>query len=184
MTATAALRLNALGLLAICVVLGFAFADQLLYHDLPCPLCLLQRAAMVAAGFGLALNLALGLRTSHYALVSLGALAGAIVSARQILLHIVPGTGAYGDAFFGLHFYTWAFIVFGLMLFGTAVMLLFEKQFDEKPQRFDGLTRGLGTSAFLLFGLLAVGNGISTVLECGVQQCPENPAHYLLLYNS
>jgi hypothetical protein len=35
-------------------MLAVAFADQLLHHDRPCSLCLLQRAGFVLAGFGLA----------------------------------------------------------------------------------------------------------------------------------
>jgi len=35
--------------------------------------------------------------------------------------------------------------------------------------------------AVLLFGLLAFGNGISTVLECAGGLCPDNPTEYLLL---
>jgi disulfide bond formation protein DsbB len=53
MTPALTMRLNALGLLAVSVVLLFAFVDQLVYGDLPCPLCILQRAGLVAAGFGL-----------------------------------------------------------------------------------------------------------------------------------
>jgi hypothetical protein len=43
---------------------------------------------------------------------------GAAMSMRQILLHVVPGTGAYGNAIFGLHLYTWAFISLALMIIG------------------------------------------------------------------
>ncbi|OZA78931.1 MAG: hypothetical protein B7X76_09550, partial [Azorhizobium sp. 39-67-5] len=39
--------LNALGLLGVCAVLAVAFFDQLVFGDLPCPLCLLQRAGFV-----------------------------------------------------------------------------------------------------------------------------------------
>ena len=123
--------LNALGLLAVSATLLFAFADQLIYRDLPCPLCILQRAGMVAAGFGLALNLRFGVRPSHYGVMILGALVGGAVSVRQILLHIVPGSGAYGNPFLGLHFYTWAFIVSTLIVIGGAVMLLFDRQFRD-----------------------------------------------------
>ncbi|WP_296925204.1 disulfide bond formation protein B [Thiohalocapsa sp.] len=93
--------LNALGLIAISGVLGYAFADQLIGHDLPCPLCLLQRVGFMLAGFGLALNVAFGQRASHYAVVILGAVAGFAIAVRQVLLHIVPGSGSYGDAFLG-----------------------------------------------------------------------------------
>ena len=52
--------LNALGLIAVDTVLALAFIDQLWFRDLPCPLCILQRAGFTAAGFGLALNLLFG----------------------------------------------------------------------------------------------------------------------------
>jgi disulfide bond formation protein DsbB len=181
MTPNVAHYLNALGLSLIGVVLLFAFGDQLLRHDLPCPLCLLQRAGMVAAGFGIALNLALGPSPAFYGLASLGALCGAAVAIRQILLHIVPGTGAYGDAFFGLHFYSWAFIVFAAIVAGASVMLLFTGQFQQERRGLGPLARRLGAAAFLIFGLLAVANGFSTVLQCGAGLCPENPTGYLLL---
>ena len=53
---------------------------------------------------------------------------------RQILLHIVPGTGHYGSPVLGLHYYTWAAICFFLILLGTAVMLMFDRQYDSEPQ--------------------------------------------------
>jgi disulfide bond formation protein DsbB len=179
-TPALSLRLNALGLFAISAVLLIAFADQLVLHDLPCPLCILQRAGFVVAGFGLALNLRFGPRASHYAVVIIGALAGAMIAGRQILIHILPGSGSYGSALFGLHFYTWAFVVFTLMVLGTAVMLLFDGQFI-RGERSEERLAGLSLGAFALFTLLALGNGISTVLECSVGLCPDNPTDYLLL---
>lgn len=179
MTPLLAIRLNALGLLAISIVLLFAFSDQLIYGDLPCPLCILQRAGLIAAGFGLALNMRFGPRPSHYGLMIIGALAAGIVARRQVLLHIVPGTGSYGDPFFGLHFYTWMVIVSTLIILGTAGMLLFDRQFAnghaERP-----LDRWM-LASFGLFGFLALANGVSTVLECAGGLCPDNPTGYLLL---
>ena len=80
MTHALSLRLNALGLFTISTVLIFTFADQLVLNDLPCQLCILQRAAFVVAGFGLALNLRFGPRASHYAVMIIGALAGAAIA--------------------------------------------------------------------------------------------------------
>ncbi len=180
MTPELSLRLNAVGLLAVSAVLIFAFAYQLLLSDLPCPLCILQRGAFVVAGFGLALNLRFGPRASHYALVLMGALAGAVVASRQILIHIAPGTGTYGHELLGLHFYSWAFVIFVVMVLGTAVMLLFDRQFakDDPAYRLTAFSK----VAFVLFGLLALGNGLSTVLECADGLCPDNPTGYLLLH--
>jgi disulfide bond formation protein DsbB len=171
--------LNALGLIAIDTVLVLAFVDQLWFRDLPCPLCILQRVGFFAAGFGIALNLVDGARPSHYGLAILGAAAGAAVSMRQILLHIVPGSGAYGNAIFDLHLYTWALIAFALVVVGSAIMLLFDKQFAVGAPRSSRLDL-LSTSAFMVFLALAVANVISTLAICGPGFCPENPGGYLI----
>ena len=102
--------LNALGLIAVDTLLVIAFVDQLWFRDLPCPICILQRAGFVAAGFGIALNLLFGPRPSHYGMTIVGAAVGAAIAMRQILLHIVPDSGSYGNAVFGMHLYSWAFI--------------------------------------------------------------------------
>ncbi len=172
--------LNALGLLGLSVVLGYAFVDQFLKHDLPCPLCLVQRMGFVAAGVGIAFNLCFGPRPAHYAIAILSAVVGGAASLRQIALHVVPGTGTYGDAFLGLHFYSWAFVVFGLIIAGSAMMMLFERQFDVAPGPRPRLT-GLALVSFALFALLALGNGLSTFAECELGLCPDNPTEYQLL---
>lgn len=172
--------LNALGLLAVSVVLIAAFVDQLAFNDLPCPLCLLQRAGFAGVAVGLALNVKFGPRASHYGIIILSALAGAAVSMRQTLLHIVPGTGAYGDAVLGLHFYVWAFILFVVCVAGSALLLLFDRQFAwdkedlEEVGAFGGVTIALAL-------LLALANGASTVVECGGGMCPANPTSYQLI---
>ena len=56
---------------------------------------------------------------------AIGALAGALVSTRQILLHIKPGDPGYGEPVMGLHLYSWALITFFCVLVyvGLASML-------------------------------------------------------------
>lgn len=172
--------LNALGLIAIALLLLLAFIDQLWFGELPCPLCILQGMAYIAAGFGLALNLIFGSRPSHYGLMILGATAGAAISLRQIVLHIVPGTGAYGEPILGLHLYTWSFIFFALIIIGSALMLLGDRQFarvEPLPRRL----KPLPLFALSLFLALVVGNAISTLALCGLGDCPGEPQGYLLL---
>lgn len=172
--------LNALGLIAVAALLLLAFIDQLWFGDLPCPLCILQRMAYAAAGFGLALNLIFGSRPSHYGLTILGATAGAAIAMRQIVLHIVPGTGAYGDPILGLHLYTWSFIFFALIIIGSGLMLLGDRQFarvEPIPKRL----KPLPLFALSLFLTLVVGNVISTLALCGAGLCPHEPHGYLLL---
>ncbi|TCT04282.1 disulfide bond formation protein B [Aquabacter spiritensis] len=180
MTPALSRTLNALGLLAVSTVLIAAFFDQLVFGDLPCPLCLLQRAGFVVCGFGLALNVKFGPRPSHYAMLILGAVAGGVMATRQTLLHIVPGEGAYGDAFFGLHFYAWAATLFAVIVVGGAVMLLFDRQFETPPQVPARLS-ALALASLGLALLMAFANGASTVLECGGGLCPDNPTSYQLL---
>ncbi|MDX3907942.1 MAG: disulfide bond formation protein B [Pigmentiphaga sp.] len=183
MPAYRAALLNALALLGISGLLGVAFLDQIVFSELPCPLCLLQRLAFVLAGFGFALNILLGPRPSHYALVILSSLAGAAVAGRQTLLHIVPGSGAYGSPLFGLHFYTWAFIAFAAIVAGTAIVLMLDRQFEPSDFRGQASTpaRRFMLAVVVLFGLLVAANALSTLLECSVGICPADPTGYELL---
>ncbi|NOD93193.1 disulfide bond formation protein B [Ruegeria sp. HKCCD4884] len=177
-------NMNALGVLAVCLVLVLAFYFQLVLYELPCPLCLLQRVGFVAVGFGLGLNLLWGTRARNYGIVLVAAIFGISVSIRQILLHIVPGTGHYGAPVLGLHFYTWAGIAFGLIILGTAVMLVFEKQYDlaadvRASERFGGSK--LAKTAFILILSLGVANAGSALLECGPGICDDPPTDYKFL---
>ena len=172
--------LNALGLLAVALVLLVAFFDQIAGHELPCPLCILQRVGFCGVGLGLALNLRFGARPSHYAVAILSSMAGALVSVRQVLLHIVPGTGSYGEALLGLHFYSWALVLYVVIIAGCAVLLLFDRQF-EAPEPGNGPIGALPLAALVLMAALTLGNGVSTVLECGAGLCPDDPVGYQLL---
>lgn len=179
MSADLSRLLNAVGLLAIGTVLALAFADQIWFRDLPCPLCILQRAAFFAAGFGLALNLIFGPKPSHYGIVILGALAGGVIAGFQVLRHINPGTGTYGNELFGMHLYVWAFIAFGVTIVGCAIMMLDDRQF-VRTGPISARLKALPLSALLLFLVLAVANIVSTIAICGAERCPSYPTDYRL----
>ena len=172
MNRSSAILLNTLGLYAIAGILLVAFAMQFALGELPCPLCLLQRAFFLALAIGPILNLRYGPRPAHYALSMLAALAGAAVSARQILLHILPGDPGYGSAVLGYHYYTWAFILFVAALVLLALMLVFDRQFltAEAPR-----SAPFGALAVWLVIGLAAANVI-----CGFSVCPDNPVRYEL----
>ncbi len=68
-----------------------------------------------------------------------------------------------------------------MIVLGTAFMLLFDRQFAAGETPAARLT-GLALCAFALFALLALGNAVSTVLECAGGLCPDNPTDYLLLH--
>lgn len=171
--------LNALGLVAIDTLLALAFIDQLWFRDLPCPVCILQRAAFIAAGFGIALNLLFGPRPSHYGLTILGAAVGGAIALRQMLLYIAPGSGSYGNAVFGMHLYTWAFIAFVLIIIGTGIMLLYDRQF-ARPEPWSSRLDVFALTALVLFLLIVVGNIFSTLFLCGMGLCPDAPTGYVI----
>lgn len=173
-----AIILNILALYAIAGILLAAFAMQIARHELPCPLCLLQRALFAAVAVGPILNLRYGPRPSHYALSMMAALTGAAISIRQILLHILPGDPGYGSAIFGYHYYTWAFLLFAAALVLLAVMLLWDRQFHDDGTKAHGAAASL--AVWLVIALTAA-NVVSTTLICGFAACPDNPVRYELL---
>lgn len=170
---------NLMALVGITLLLLVALFDQLVLGELPCPLCLLQRVAFIMVGIGFLLNVRFGAAPLHYGLVILSALAGAFASGRQILLHIVPGTGAYGSALFGLHFYTWAFVAFMLTLLGVGLILLVETRVGEARPATAG--ERIGQWAGLLLAAVVLVNSAATFLECGLGPCADNPTGYPLL---
>uniref|UniRef100_UPI0020C38DC2 disulfide bond formation protein B n=1 Tax=Salmonella enterica TaxID=28901 RepID=UPI0020C38DC2 len=75
---------NQVGLLGICVALVVAFYYQLVRQELPCPICLLQRAGLNIAGFGFLFNLCFGLRGIHYGMEIIGSILTGVMASRQI----------------------------------------------------------------------------------------------------
>lgn len=177
MTGDVSRLLNALGLVLVCIVLLAALFDQFWFGDLPSPLCTLQLAAFVAVGLGLVLNVVFGPKPSHYAVIILSAVAGAAFAIRQTLLHIVPNSGSYGNVVLGLHLYSWAVLLFALVIVGSAVMLLSDRQFAQTGP-ISARLRPLPLTAFILFVTLAVILAISTFALCGAGSCPDKPSGY------
>lgn len=174
-----AIMLNALALYAISGILLAAFAFQFALQELPCPLCLLQRAGFAALAIGPVLNIRHGPRPGHYGLSILAALAGAAFAARQVLLHIMPDDPGYGSAVLGYHYYSWAFICFVIALIALAVMLMCEGQFSREQARPEAGVFAK-VAVWLVIAMTAL-NFVGTVVECGPAACPDNPVDYKLL---
>ena len=170
-------QLNLLALLAICGSLLAAFYYQIAFNELPCPLCQLQRVALTLAGIGMLLNIRFGASNIHYAMILASALVGAATSMRQILLHIAPGDQGYGSALFGLHFYTWGFFSFVVMIAFCALMLCIDRQPNKLSNR--GTSGVIATGVIILFFALAAANTVSSVMVCQFGPCPDNPTQYL-----
>jgi len=168
---------DTLALFGLSCVLLVAFYFQVVLGELPCPLCALQRVGFIVAGVGLILNVRVGYAPAHYGLVLLTAVAAGSASLRQIALHVVPGTGHYGSAFFGFHFYTWAFVGYGALVAYVGAMLLMST--PAAPRERARPVNPVTKLACWLFVALAAANAVAFLLECGLGPCPDNPVGYL-----
>jgi disulfide bond formation protein DsbB len=170
--------LNAIDVLGLAFLLLVAFILQIRYHELPCPLCLLQRLGVLAIAFGFLLNVQFKIHPAHYALSLLSAMLTASICVRQIFLHVIPGDPGYGLPLFGLHLYTWLFLLCVGVIIYISIIFSISPQYEyDEPSKTKGMQL-LTHAAFALVFLLAIFNGISTYLECGVKACPENPVKY------
>lgn len=170
--------LNAIDALGLAFLLLVAFILQIRYHELPCPLCLLQRLGVLAIAFGFLLNVQFKIRPAHYTLSLLSAMLTASICVRQIFLHVIPGDPGYGLPLFGLHLYTWLFLLcVGVIIYISIIFSIAPQYEYDEPSKTKGMQL-LTHVAFAIVFLLAIFNGISTYLECGIKACPENPVKY------
>jgi len=172
------------------VILGAVSTQFTGDKDMPCPLCVLQRMAMILIGIsavwviGLAktkqLNVYAYVRA--YGLMIMAALLGIVMSSRQILLHIIPGDPGYGGTVLGLHLYTWALITFFITLIYAALMFTVEDAtFPVAPES----PRALKISSILVWFFIAVValNVVLIFIEEGFNWVlPDDPTRYELLY--
>lgn len=165
-------------------ILAAAFAVQLWLGEPPCPLCVMQRIALMLVGLG-PLHILLRARaaslTSRDAaagngMAIVGALLGAVAASRQILLHIQPGDPGFGSPVFGLHLYTWCFIAFSSQIAASAVLLIMTAWLDDSKVRSPATTI---TAA--AFALIVAANLVSVIAEAGLHwDLPSDPSGYLL----
>ena len=171
--ARASRTVNGLLLLCISAVLYGAFVWQILHHQPPCPLCLLQRMALILIGAGLLLNLRLGPSPLHYAMAILGALGGLAVSGWQILAHSLSGGSAYGELLLGLQVSTWVFAWFVCLLVISLAMLALDRKWGD-----NNLKRPLPVWGFIIMGLFMAATLANTAVisvKCGVGSCAAAP---------
>lgn len=172
---------NLFEVVGVMLVLLLAFLMQFYLNELPCPLCLLQRFGFMAIAFGFLLNFRFGFRPSHYSIILLSALFTSFVALRQIALHVLPNTGSYGSSVFGLHLYTWSFIISMLIVVSTTLLLGVDRQYLEKIRR-NFLWQYIVHVLFAALVFLCVANMVSSVFECGFAACPDNPTGYVLIH--
>jgi disulfide bond formation protein DsbB len=162
-------NLNALLILILSGVLLSGFGVQFIHHEEPCPLCMLQRIAMIGSASGAALNLFFSVRMSHYSLILISSICGGFISLRQISLHVCPGFSTFGFPVLGLSLYTWAFIVFVSTIAYVSILLcLYDpSQKEEATCSLNGVSK----FACILILCITFANVITTFLQCGLGPC-------------
>jgi disulfide bond formation protein DsbB len=166
-------------------VLFLALCDQFLMGILPCPLCVLQRIALILAALGPVYVLGTASRRSFTArdigigagITILASLLGLTISTRQILLHILPGDTGYGPSILGYHLYTWALFIFICNLFAASLQLIGLTWFHGGQK----ICRAQAYFSVLAIGLIIIVNIIAMIAEAGFAwHLPSNPTDYLL----
>jgi disulfide bond formation protein DsbB len=172
--------LNVLFVLAVTLILFAAYGVQFAKGELPCPLCLLQRLAMLGVGAGALLNVRYGVRPRYYGLSLASAIFGAAVAGRQVLLHIAPGDPGYGEPLLGLHLYSWSFVAFAAIGIILSLMLWCDGQFENHTTTIASapVFPRLSAAVLLAFCGVAIANVLTTLLLCGLGPCPDNPTRY------
>ncbi|HET8715964.1 MAG TPA: disulfide bond formation protein B [Holophagaceae bacterium] len=164
-----------------------AFWMQFGRGEFPCPLCILQRMAMLLAALGPAWILyrakegpvqAADLATGAGMAVS-ASVVGIAVAVRQVLLHIVPPDPGYGAPVLGLHLYTWSVVIFLAIMAVSGLGLLFPRELAAQGVRY-------GRASKVLLGLLAaliLANALAVFAEEGFHLfLPDDPVRYELFH--
>ncbi|WP_019938304.1 disulfide bond formation protein B [Bordetella sp. FB-8] len=159
-------QINALVLLLVCIGLVFSLVWQGLSAGYACPLCTLQRMALVLAGVGLLLNVRLGPSPLHYAMTITSALAGLAISGWLTLL--LP-TESGGRFLMGLRLHSWAFLVFGVLVAFALLMQTLDRRWGDNALK--RTTSLLGTIVMGLFLVTALASALGTSMDCGVSAC-------------
>jgi disulfide bond formation protein DsbB len=174
--------------LAYCGILAGGFLVQFGRGEFPCPLCILQRMAMILTSLGPAYIIARARHgavsmtdyTTGYGLSLIAALVGVVFSGRQIALHLLPPDPGYGEPVFGLHLYTWAFITFVIVLIFCAVSMIFARELLPTGIHVGWVSR---LALWLLVGLI-VANLLVVFVEEGFHWVlPDNPSRYQLCHD-
>ncbi len=179
--------LNFIGMLGMLAVLVGGYVYQFAYHELPCTLCELQRAAMLAVAFGAAMNVVFGPEPRHYGVCLVSAMFGVGIAFRQTLLHINPyfdtasaqptllatANPAFGEPVMGLHLYVWSLVLFSVVILAVGIVLLFRGRSEEAMMQPDRLAR-LATWTAAIITVVAIAEVATTFMECGFATCPND----------
>jgi disulfide bond formation protein DsbB len=158
----------------IAAVLTAAAVMQYAYGELPCPLCLLQRLAMLGVCFGLMQNFRNGFSDRNLGYSLLFSVFLLIISIRQTLLDIYPRPGHeyVGSAVLGLHMPVWSILIAMALITAFAVKLCVIGTEDgaNPPDRTSPSGRIAMVLSLYVIAIALVNFG-SVVVQCGLGEC-------------
>jgi disulfide bond formation protein DsbB len=172
--------LNYLYLLAMMLVIAGILTTAMMFQyvrgEVPCPLCLLERAAMFGVCFGIMQNFRHGFSYRFTGISLVFALLLLIVATRQTLLDIYPRPGHeyVGSAILGLHMPVWSIVIALLLLIAYAVKMAIVggDEYLERadPRTFPIIDTVAGFLSIYVIVLCAI-NLVSAILQCGLGEC-------------
>ncbi len=160
----------------VAAVLTAAAVMQYGFGELPCPLCLLQRVAMLGVCLGLLFNLRGPYSDRNTGIALAFAILLLIVAERQSLPAPYPRPGhAYvGSAVFGLHMPVWSIVIalclLAALAFRLAVLGGNDHMRGNDAATFPLLHRLARIAGFYVIALSAL-NFVSAAMQCGLGQC-------------
>ncbi|HEV8259078.1 MAG TPA: disulfide bond formation protein B [Casimicrobiaceae bacterium] len=166
-------------LLVMFVIAGILTAAMTLQYvngELPCPLCLLERVAMVGVCFGIMLNFRRGFSYQNTGFSLLFAIVLLVISVRQSLLDIYPRPGHeyIGSAIFGIHMPVWSIIIALALLTAYAIKLAIlggdEYLREADVSEFPAIRRIADILSVYVIAICLI-NLVSVVLQCGFGEC-------------
>jgi disulfide bond formation protein DsbB len=163
-------------MLVIAGILTTAMMFQYVRGEVPCPLCLLERAALFGVCFGIMQNFRHGFSYRNTGISLVFTILLLIVAARQTLLDIYPRPGHeyVGTAIFGLHMPVWSIVIALTILIALALKMTIVggDEYLEKadPRSFPLVDTIAGFLSVYVIVILAI-NLVSAVLQCGLGEC-------------
>lgn len=171
--------LSVLEVVVITAIIAIEFYFQFSVHNMPRPisLILLQRLGLLAMGFGFLLNTHFHIRPSHYALSLLASVFTLLVSLKIISIHMLDPIGI-GPKLFGMHMYSWVFIISVIYIIYIAIVMSFSGQYDlhqrtssEISESSNKVIRIITHIVFAVFILLTIISIGITHYECSDGSC-------------
>ncbi len=166
----------ALMMLVIAGILTTALVFQFGKGELPCPLCLLQRVAMLGICFGIMQSFRFGFSYRNTGFSMLFAIFLLIVSVRQTLLDIYPRPGHQyiGSAVFGIHMPVWSILIALAVLIAFAFKLLIlggDNRLNKvRVDSFPSIAAVGRVLSLYVIALCAI-NLVAVTLQCGLGEC-------------